>query len=137
MLQAMRALAASPDGLGYLIPTQATTLYHMQPLEGRVLPIEPKDTSTSAAAQSAGISLLLASIGIALGLAAGGIQGAGAGLLGAGALSNGYRAQKWLDSSEPTKKHEAIVSLTFAVLEGAGSIYLGYRAHKDKRGARS
>lgn len=137
MLHAMRALAASPDGLGYLIPQQPTTLYHRQQLEGRVLPIEPKDTSSSAAAQSAGISLLLASLGIAIGLAAGGVQGAGAGLLGAGAISNGYRAQKWLDSSEPTKKHEAIVSLTFAVLEGLGGVYLGYRAHKDKRSARS
>lgn len=133
----MRMLSGSPDGLGYEIPRSSTTHYHMQQLEGRTLPIEPKDTSSAAAAQSAGISMLLASSGIGIGLAAGGIFGAGAGLLFAGAVSNAYRAQKWLDESDPGKKHEAVVSLTFAVLEAAGSIYLGYKAHTQKKGRSS
>jgi hypothetical protein len=132
----------SPDGLGAMrtIPQQSTVRYHPSPLEmqpmpvGMTLPIEPKDTSSGAAVQSAGFTALLSAIAIGLGVATGGAYGAGAGLMLAGALANGYRAQKWINEQDAERRHEAVVSATFAVGELALGGYLAYKAYKAKQG---
>lgn len=157
----MGALGLSPDGIGAMlsidptraarapstalgpppaplaisrgVPPEATVHYHGQPL-GYEAPIEPKDTSTSAAVQSAGITSVLVAVAIGAGVVAGGVWGAGAGLMLAGALANGYRAQKWMDSNNASERHEAVVSATFGVGELVLGGYLAYRAYKDKHG---
>lgn len=102
--------------------------------EGYTSPfIEPKDTSPQGAVQSAGISALLAAVGIATGAALGGAFGAGAGLMLSGAVMNTYRAQKWIDSQQPSERHEAVVSATFAVIQAGAGAYLSYRAYKSKQ----
>lgn len=146
------AMAGSPDGLAAYsrvppqaavnglgaslierrIPQQQTVRYHQQPV-GWTAPVEPKDTSSGAAVQSAGFTALLSAVAIGIGAATGGAWGAGAGLLLAGALANGYRAQKWINEQDPERRHEAIVSATFAVGEVALGGYLAYRAHKAKK----
>jgi hypothetical protein len=136
-----QAQAGSPDGLGGHIqyepyerdlPMAPTTRYHTQEL-GYELPFEPKDTTTSAAIQSAGFTALLVAVSVGLGVAAGGPYGAGAGLMLAGAVANGYRAQKWMNEADPGKKNEAVVSATFAVGEIVLGSYLAYKAYKEKQ----
>lgn len=122
----------SPDGLGF--PQERTVQYHQLPPLGMTLPIEPKDTSSGAAVQSAGFTALLAAVSIGIGVATGGAWGAGAGMMLAGALANGYRAQKWINEQDAERRHEAVVSATFAVGELALGGYLAYRAYKAKKG---
>lgn len=126
-------MGGSPDGLGMSIPQVPTVQHHLQPM-GMTLPIEPKDTSGGAAVQSAGFTALLVAIGIGIGVGTGGAYGAGAGLMLAGALANGYRAQKWINEQDAERRHEAVVSATFAVGELALGGYLAYRAYKAKKG---
>jgi len=95
--------------------------------------MEPGDTSGSAAVRSAGFTALLATAGIGIGVAAGGAWGAAAGLLFAGALTNGYRAQKWWDSANPSEKHEAVVSSVFSAASLGVGAYLTYKAVQTKR----
>ncbi len=95
--------------------------------------IEPEDTSPEAASRSAGFTVLLVALSTGIGYAVKGGLGAATGLLISGALANGYRAQKWWGSPDPSEKHEAIVSGIFA---GAGLVaggYVGYRASQEKR----
>lgn len=128
-------MGASPDGLGQPpFPQTPTVRYHAQPGTGMTLPIEPKDTSSGAAVQSAGFTALLSALAIGIGVATGGAYGAGAGLMLAGALANGYRAQKWINEQDAERRHEAVVSATFAVGELALGGYLAYRAYKAKKG---
>ena len=114
------------------VPQQPTVAYHDQ-LEGKPLDwVEPRDNS---ATRSAGITVVLASLGLGGGLLLGGPWGAGAGLMLAGSLANGYRAQKWWSSIEPSEKHEAIVSATFAAFEVVLGSYFAYKAHQTRKGA--
>jgi hypothetical protein len=131
------AAGVSPDGLGATIrqpfPQSPTTPhYHLQEL-GYELPVEPKDTSSSAAVQSAGFTALLAALGIGVGVAVGGAWGAGSGLLLVGGIANGYRAQKWMSEEDPGKRHEAVVSATLAVGEVLVGAWMGYKAYKAKK----
>lgn len=123
---------SGPDGMGDL-PQRPMVQYHAQPL-AMTLPIEPKDTSSGAAVQSAGFTALLSAVSIGIGVATGGVLGAGAGLMLAGALANGYRAQKWINEQDAERRHEAVVSATFAIGELALGGYLAYRAYKAKQG---
>jgi len=135
--QVMGGMGASPDGLGATLrmandpPRRlahvSDTRYFMQPLEGS-LPIEPIDTSPGAAVQSAGIAAVLVALGFGVGLAASGPLGAVGGVLLMGGLSNGYRAQKWINSQNASEKHEAIVSGVFALAEVLAGGYAIYRA---------
>lgn len=107
------AMAAAPPGMA-----------------GELQFIEPEDTSQGAAVRSAGFTLLFLAISTGIGYAWKGGQGAASGLLLSAAASNGYRAQKWFDSGDPSEKHEAMVSALFAAAEFFGGGYLAYQAMK-------
>ncbi len=128
----VRGIGRSPDGLGQrVVPQRPSTHYHAD-LEGEIQAIEPRDTSPAAAAKSAGVAALVASVGIGSGLVTGGPWGAGAGLMLSGALLNGYRAQKWINDDDPGRKHEAVVSGTLAVFEVLLGGYMIYKAYQSK-----
>jgi hypothetical protein len=95
--------------------------------------MEPHDVSSGAAVRSAGFTALLVAASVGLGVAAGGPWGAGAGLLLAGAVANGYRAQKWWDSAEASEKHEAVVSGVFAAGATGMGVYMAYKAYQEKQ----
>ena len=97
--------------------------------------VEPTDVSRQAASRSAGLTMVVAGLGVGGGLLLGGPWGAGAGLMLAGALANGYRAQKWWGSSIPSEKHEAVVSATFAVFEVVLGGYFVYKSRGRKAAA--
>jgi len=120
-------IGASPDGVGSAPDgIGATSVPLGDPMEGW----EPTDVSPPAAARSAGITALIVAVSLGVGIAAGGPWGAGAGLLLAGAAFNGYRAQKWWGSPDPSEKHEAVVSSVFAAAGLGLGGYMGYRAYK-------
>lgn len=135
-------VGAGPDGLGrdaWPVPGAPAMEYYpdvVQPV-GWVAPIEPAGTSSSDAVQSAGIAALLAATGTGIGLAAGGPFGAGAGLMLAGAISNGYRAQKWWNDPDPGKRHEAIVSAVFTGFEVVLGGYMSWKAYESRQRGRS
>lgn len=85
------------------------------------------------ARRAAGISLLIAGAGAAIGASFGGLWGAGAGLLGAAAVRNGARAHKLWASADPSERDEAASSVTMAIVGAGASAYLGYRAYQDRR----
>jgi hypothetical protein len=148
-------LGASPDGLGaYIRPEMDDPNYpYPEPtasspnpppvaygpeydsVNGRVEFLEPDDTSAGAATRSAGFTLLFVALSTGVGYALKGGLGASAGLLLSAGLSNGYRAQKWWDTSDPSEKHEAIVSSVFAVGEVFAGGYVAYKAYQlgDRR----
>lgn len=142
------SVGGSPDGLGAYLYQRSpgtpmsehlshtpTTHYEVnggRPVAGEVDFLEPDDTSSSAALQSAGFTALLVAIGIGVGVALGKGWGAGAGLMLTGAAANAYRAQKWLNAEDPTKRHEAVVSATIGVFEVGIGGYLAYKAYKSK-----
>lgn len=132
-------VGAGPDGLGWtaeVVPQDPTTHYFPEEM-GWVAPFEPAGTGGPDAIQSAGIAALLASVGTGVGLAAGGPFGAGAGLMLAGAVNNGYRAQKWWNDADPGKKHEAITSAVFCVFEVVLGGYMSYKAYESRQRGRS
>lgn len=95
--------------------------------------LEPTDTSPEAASRSAGFTVLFVAVAAGIGYAARGGLGAATGLLLSGAIANGYRAQKWWGSPDPSQKHEAIVSGIFAAGGIAAGGYVGYKAMQEKR----
>lgn len=139
----------SPDGIGAYSepPGGGPRQYHEGSMQ-QVMPepsmmagvdgvqdwYEPQDTSPEAAVRSAGITALLATVALGVGVAAGGPWGAGAGVLLAGAAVNGYRAQKWWGSVNPSEKHEAVVSAVFATFGIAVGGYMGYKAYQSRKG---
>ena len=94
--------------------------------------IEPDDVSPTSAMRSAGFTALFATVALGAGIAVGGPWGAGAGVLLAGAAVNGYRAQKWWGSPEPSEKHEAVVSAVFAAFGVGVGGYMAYKAYGAK-----
>lgn len=135
--QAQAGYGRSPDGIGAIvtdaagrvIPQAPTTHYAPQ---GAVF-LEPGDTSGQAALQSAGFTALLVAVTTGIGLAWGKAWGAVAGLTIGAAATNGYRAQKWMNDPDPSRRHEAIVSATVAVGEvvvAGYSLYRGAQARK-------
>lgn len=85
-----------------------------------------------AARRGAGLGLLLAAGGLALGFVVGGVFGAGAGLLGVGAARNGQRARLlWRDPSEEARQ-EAAKSASMAVVGGAMAVYLAWQSAQRK-----
>lgn len=134
----------SPDGLGaYATPDygfqrpqppptpQPRPVYEPEAVGGEIDWIEPDDTSSGAATKSAGFTLLFVALFTGVGYAIKGGLGAASGLLIGAGIANGYRAQKWWDSGEPSEKHEAIVSAVFGVGEVAAGAYVGYKAFKS------
>jgi hypothetical protein len=99
-------------------------------MHGEIDFLEPDSTSGGAATRSAGFTLLFVALATGIGYAWKGGLGAATGLLLAGGLSNLYRAQKWFEASDPSEKHEAIVSTVFAAGELGAGAYVGYQAHK-------
>lgn len=97
--------------------------------------LEPEDTSPQAAVQSAGFTALFVAIATGIGLAAGKGWGATAGLTLSGAVANGYRAQKWMNEADPGRRHEAVVSATFALFEVAVGGYAVWKAVQEKKGS--
>jgi hypothetical protein len=95
--------------------------------------IEPEDVSEESALRSAGFTALFATLALGAGIAIGGPWGAGAGVLLAGAAANGYRAQKWWGSHDPSEKHEAVVSAVFAVFGVSLGGYMAYKAYQSKK----
>ena len=93
--------------------------------------IEPDDTSSGAAARSAGFTLVFVALATGIGYAVRGGLGAATGLLLSGGVANSYRAQKWWGSPEPSEKHEAIVSAVFAAGELISGAYVGYKAFQQ------
>lgn len=144
-----RSAGASPDGIGaYLrqpadsgpmreyVSATPTTHYENtggRPVGGELAFLEPRDTSGQAAVQSAGFTAVLVAVGVGAGALAGGGWGAGAGLMLTAAVANGYRAQKWMNEPDPGRRHEAVVSATFAVMEVALGSYLSYKAYKGAK----
>lgn len=145
-----RADGLGNDGLGaYVVPEQGDAGYpYPQPTESSPYPppvagygpmagevdfIEPDSTSPGAAMRSAGFTLLFVALSTGVGYALRGGMGAAAGLLLSGGVANGYRAQKWFDSADPSEKHEAIVSTIFAVGEVGVGAYVAYRASQEPK----
>ena len=95
--------------------------------------MEPSDVSSPAAVRSAGFTALLVAAGVGLGYAAGGPWGAAAGMLATSAVANGYRAQKWWDSADPSEKHESVVSGVFAAGATGMGVYAAYLAYQQKQ----
>lgn len=85
------------------------------------------------AAVGAGVSLLVAAAGLGAGALLGGLWGAGAGLLMAGALRNGARAHKLWQSPDDSDRQEAVSSATMAVIGTGAGGYLAYRAYQEQR----
>lgn len=118
------AMSGSPDGLGaYMRP------YGMS---GEIPGLEPRDASPEGAVWSAGITALAAAVTFGTGIALGGPWGGIAGLSFSGGAFNVYRAQKWWGSSNPSEKHEAVVSAIMGTLNVAVGGYTAYRAWQAK-----
>lgn len=124
---------ASPGGQ-FQMPPQAPPMQpqpgYGQPMAGELPFLEPEDTSQGAAVRSAGFTLLFVALSTGLGYAWKGGHGAISGLLVSAGAANAYRSQKWFSSSDPSEKHEAIVSGLFAAAEIFGGLFVGYHAIK-------
>lgn len=96
-------------------------------------PAATAQPSARSAQRGAGVSVLFAGAGVAVGYALGQWWGAGAGLLIAGAIRNGARAKKlWADPTEEGRE-EAASSATMSVVGGGAGAYLAYRAYQEQR----
>jgi hypothetical protein len=125
-------IGRSPDGIGRIAPIGAWGGGMAGPMAGQ-LPIEPTDVSTGAAVRSAGITTLTVAVAFGGGLALGGWRGGIAGILIAGSLFNGYRAQKWWGSPDPSDKHEAVVSTIMGIVGIVGGGYTAYKAYEHEK----
>lgn len=117
---------ASPDGIG--------DLWSFGPgdLAGPIPAIEPTDTSSGAAARSAGFTALAVTAAVGGGIAAGGAWGGAAGGFLAGTVTNAYRAQKWWGSNDPSEKHEAVVSGIMTLVGLGLGVFSGYKAYQSR-----
>jgi hypothetical protein len=127
------SMGASPDGLGaFAQPTSGEYQQAHAGMGGEIAFLEPPDASPQAAIRSAGITALVAAVAFGGGLALGGAWGSISGLALSGTAFNVYRAQKWWGSPEPSEKHEAVVSATFAAIGLAVGGYTAYKAYQTK-----
>lgn len=126
----IEATGRSPDGIG---ATAQPIGAGPDGLGAELEWLEPDDVSTGAAVRTAGITALASALALGAGLAMGGPWGAGAGVLLVGAAFNGYRAQKWWGSPDPSAKHEAVVSGVMAALSVGVGGWMVYRAVAKKR----
>jgi len=125
---ALPGMGASPDGIGdfWGFGSQSGAF-------GAAFPaLEPTDTSTAAAARSAGFTMLATTGAIGAGIAAGGAWGGVAGGLLTGFATNAYRAQKWWGSNDPSEKHEAVVSGIMAITGLALGGFAAYKAYQSR-----
>jgi hypothetical protein len=134
---------AGPDGMGaYLaepggqvISQTPTMSYWPQQQVGAELAfLEPEDTSGKATLQSAGFTALLVAVTTGIGLAWGKGWGAVAGLTVGAGIANAYRAQKWMNDADPSRRHEAIVSATVGIGELVVAGYAVWKASKARKG---
>jgi len=146
-----QATGNSPDGLGAYVRPEAgdnfspqqpfqqqfqqqpvmqmpSPQYYPQQMAGELAFLEPEDTSDGAAMRSGGFTLLFVAVSTGIGYAWKGGFGAISGLLLSAGAANGYRAQKWFGSEDPSEKHEALVSSVFAAGEILGGLFVGYQA---------
>lgn len=138
---ALDGMSGSPDGIGAYAQPVPEGAQHMQTMPQGTMQgaggtwdlIEPDDVSPQSAMRSAGFTALFATVALGAGIAVGGPWGAGAGVLLAGATVNGYRAQKWWGSPEPSEKHEAVVSAVFAAFGVGLGGYMAYKAYGAKK----
>lgn len=124
------------EGPGPELHSQDMPIYVRPPmpdLSGKVLAFEPRDVGVNAAARSAGLTLLSAAAGFGIGLAAGGPWGAFAGISFSSAFWNGYRAQKWWDSKNPSERHEAVSGAVMTAVALAAGGYSAYRAVQARK----
>lgn len=142
--QAQAGMGASPDGLGaylsepggqVLDQTATTHYYPEQQMQGPIPWLEPTDTSAQATVQSAGYTALLVAVTTGVGLAWARGWGAVAGFTLGAALANGYRAQKDINSPDPSRRHEAVVSGTIGLGELIIFGYSTYRAAQSRKEA--
>jgi len=117
MTSTLDGIGVGPDGLG-----------------AKAEWLEPNDVSTGAAVRTAGIATLTAALAFAGGLGLGGPWGAASGVLITGSIFNGYRAQKWWGSPDPSEKHEAVVSAVMAVLGVGVGGWMAYKAATRDKG---
>jgi len=110
---------------------QQQPYYPQQPMAGEIEFLEPEDTSDGAAMRSGGFTLLFVAVSTGIGYAWKGGFGAISGLLLSAGAANGYRAQKWFGSEDPSEKHESLVSSVFAAGEIFGGLFVGYQAMKQ------
>jgi len=110
------------------MPTQGNNMAQHGELEF----LEPQEVSDSATMRSAGITVVTAAIGGAIGYSIAGSLGALNGILYSGAFFNAYRAQKWWGEKTPDKKHEAVVSGIFALIGIGAAGYLTYYLMQEK-----
>ncbi len=109
----------------------------MQPGPGAPLPPNLQmPGAPPAARRRAGTAIVLAGVGAGAGALAGGLWGAGSGLLFAGATMNAYRAKILFGSGLDSDRGEAVKSTVMAVLGLGVASYLGYRAHQAARSDR-
>lgn len=141
--QAHAGYGRSPDGMGaylsepggQMIDQTSSTNYWPQQMQGEMAFLEPQDTSGRATLQSAGFTALLVALTTGVGLAWGKGWGAVAGLTVGAGFANVYRAQKWMNDPDPSRRHEAIVSATVTVGEAVVAGYAIYKASKARKGS--
>lgn len=112
---------ASPSSRAAVVPVEPA---------GPVLP-PPGD---GALRRGAARGLLFCSAGLLVGGLVGGAYGAGAGVVGAGALRNIFRAKNDWSNPDPEVRTEAAKSATMAIFGLGIAGMLGYHAWQDRYG---
>ncbi len=139
-----QAGAPGPDGMGAILSepggqvinqTPTTFYYPQTQMQGQLQVLEPVDTSGKATLQSAGFTALLVALTTGIGLAWGKGWGAVAGLTVGAGVANAYRAQKWMNDPDPSRRHEAVVSLTVGLGELVVAGYSVWKASKARKGS--
>lgn len=100
------------------------------PVPQAVLPAPAPARLDAGAQRRAGMSVLLAGVGVGTGALLGGAWGAGSGLFLSGAAMNAYRARALWASDFADDRKEAVKTTVMAVLGLGLAGYLGYRAHE-------
>lgn len=86
------------------------------------------------ARRGAGVAVVMAGAGLAVGWLVAGAWGAGAGFVLLGAARNGMRAKQLWSSAQPGDREEAAKSATMAAIGTVLGGYLAYCAHRARNG---